>query len=476
MIEKAKKKGWLLLLREVSTTSILGIGVGLSQLNQIVIGMTDTVMMGYFGSEALAAGALVNSLLLLLFLFFTGVLQAAAPIMGTALGQLRLRDISTILNHGYYLAFAMTAIMVVLALLMEPIMLFFGQQEQVVAIAKTYAWLLIPGFLPLLLLVVMRVFLTTLGDVVLLGVVSLVGVFVNGLGNYVFMFGAFGMDAFGIVGCALSTSVTNILMVIVLALLMCLGSKKARVVFWSKSQDFKPLLIRTLLSLGIPIGFVLFSEYVIFAGAGLFMGVLGTNELAAFSITMQWVAVFYMLPVGFSHAATTRVSLAVGKKNLELIKQVFIASIGLTVFYGLTCLVAIYMFNEPLVRLLLKNELEQNLVVVKQATVFMKWAAALQFVNGLIVVCAGIMRGFRETRSPMLLVFIFYWVLGLGSVVLLGTIFGAIGIWAGFLISFSATLLGIILTLLSQIKILPTLLSQISADDGKVFGSSEKNR
>ncbi len=65
----------------------------------------------------------------------------------------------------------------------------------------------------------------------------------------------------------------------------------------------------------------------------------------------------------------------------------------------------------------------------------------------------------------MLLVFMFYWILGLGSVLLLGTIFGSIGVWAGFLISFSVTLLGIILALMSQTKDLPDLISQISSED-----------
>ena len=428
MTEKARKSRLLLLSREVSATAILGIGVGLSQLNQIAINMTDTVMMGWFGSEALAAGSLVNSLFLLLFLFFMGVLQATAPMMGTALGQSRLRDISRILNHGYYLACTMTGIMVVLAFLMEPFLLFLGQQEQVVSIAQTYAWWLIPSFLPSLLLVVVRVFLTTIGDVTLLGIVSLLGVFINGLGNYAFMFGAFGMQALGVAGCALSTSVTNILMVVAVALLMGKRPRKNRVVFWTKGQHLMPHLFRAILVLGIPIGFVLFSEYVIFAGAGLFMGVLGADELAAFSVTLQWIAVFYMLPVGFSHAATTRVSLAIGQKNTQSIKQVLIASIGLVIVYGFICLVGIIIFDEPLVRLLLTEKLEQNRTVVEQATVFMGWAAVLQLVNGLIVVCAGIMRGFRETRTPMLLVFMFYWILGLGSVLLLGTIFGSIGV------------------------------------------------
>lgn len=442
MTEKAREKKLWLLSREVSATAILGIGVGFSQLNQILINMTDTVMMGWFGAEALAAGSVVNSIFLLLFLFFTGVLHATAPMMGAALGQSRLRDISRILSHGNYLAWVMTAIMTLFALLMEPFLLLVGQQEQVVEIAKTYTYWLIPSFLPSLLLVVIRVFLTTVGDVALLGSVSLLGVFFDGLGNYAFMFGAFGMPALGVAGCALSTSVTNILMVVAVALLMRSRPRKNRIVFWT-AQRFMPHLTRAILSLGIPIGFVLFSEYVVFVGAGLLMGILGTDQLAAFSVTLQWVAVFYMLPIGFSHAATTRVSLAIGQKDTESIKQVFIASIGLASVYGLICLVAIIIFDEPLVCLLLKEELDQNRTVVEQATVFMRWAAVLQLVNGLIVVCAGIMRGFRDTQTPMLLVFSLYWVFGIGLALLLCNLFGSNGIWAGILISFSTALCGL---------------------------------
>lgn len=471
MTEKLRKRGLWLLSREVSATAILGIGVGLSQLNQIIIGMTDTIMMGWFGAEALAAGSLVNSLFLLLFLFFTGVLQATAPMMGAALGQFRLRDISSILNHGNYLAYAMTTIMVLFALLIKPLLLLLGQQEQVAEIAQTYTYWLIPGFLPSLLLVVVRVFLTTVGDVLLLGSVSLLGVFVNGLANYVLMLGAFGIPALGVAGSALSTSMTNTLMVVAVALLMRYRPRRDRVVFWTKAQHFRPHLVRAILSLGLPIGFVLFSEHIIFSGAGLIMGVLGTDKLAAFSITLQWITVFYMLPIGFSHAATTRISLAIGQKDTQLIKQAFMASIGLAIVYGLICLVAMIVLDQSMVSLLVKEDLDQNRTVVEQAMVFMRWAAVLQLINGLIVVCAGILRGFRETRTPMLLVFILYWVLGLGSALLLGTRFGSIGIWAGILISFSVTLFGLILELMSKMKDLPHIISQISLEDKKVFPS-----
>ncbi|MFN6518394.1 MAG: MATE family efflux transporter [Nostoc sp. CreGUA01] len=471
VIEKVKDQKLSLLTQEMSATTILGIGVGLSQLSQIIIGMTDTVMMGWFGAQALAAGSLVNSLFLLLFLFFTGVLYATAPMMGAALGQLRLRDISTTLNHGNYLAYGMTVIMALFALVMGPFLLLLGQQEQVVEIAKTYTYWLIPGFLPSLLFIVVRVFLTTVGDVALLGCVSLIGVLINGLTNYAFMFGVFGFPTLGAPGCAVGTSLSNTLMLVAVALLMRYRPRINRVVFWTKAQHFMPDLLRAILSLGLPIGFVLFSEHITFSGAGLIMGVLGTDKLAAFSITLQWIAVFYMLPIGFSHAATTRISLAIGQKDTQLIKQVFITSIGLATIYGLICLVAMIIFDRSMVGLLVKEDLEQNRTVVEQATVFMRWAAVLQLINGLIVVCAGILRGFRETKTPMLLVFVLYWILGLGSAIILSTKFGSTGIWAGILFSFSVTFFGLILTLLSKMKDLPSIVSQISLADEKVFSS-----
>jgi MATE family multidrug resistance protein len=178
-----------------------------------------------------------------------------------------------------------------------------------------------------------------------------------------------------------------------------------------------------------------------------------------------------MLPIGFSHAATTRISLAIGQKDTQLIKQAFMASIGLAIVYGLICLVAMIVLDQSMVSLLVKEDLDQNRTVVEQATVFMRWAAVLQLINGLIVVCAGILRGFRETRTPMLLVFILYWVLGLGSALLLGTRFGSMGIWAGILISFSVTLFGLILELMSKMKDLPHIISQISLEDKKVLSS-----
>ncbi|MCA2548320.1 MAG: MATE family efflux transporter [Microcystis sp. M53BS1] len=458
-----------MIFQEVSATALLGFGIGLSQFNQIAIGVTDTVMMGRFGSEALAAGSLVNSLELLLFLFFMGVLQATAPLMGTALGESRNEDLTRIFNHGIILACVMAVPMIIIAIFMKPCLILLGQQADVIEIAQSYARYLVPGFLPSLLFIILRVFLTTVESVILLVSVSLIGVFVNACGNFIFMFGMFGIPPFGVAGSAVSTSLTNFLMVVILFFMIYIHANDKFNFFSRKNLEISLPLFFSIISLGIPIGFVIVSEYAIFAVAGLVFGRISANDLAAFSLALQWLSIFYMLPVGFSHAATTRVALAVGQKDIYRITLCCFISIGLILIYGCFSLFFIYLFDEQLVRLISSREIDQNLIFIERSKLFMKWMSIVQLINGIIVVCAGILRGFRDTQTPMFLVFFCYWFIGVGSVVILGIAFGSLGVLIGVMFSFSLTLLGIFISLIHQIYELPKIVSQISIQDKKLF-------
>lgn len=454
--------------KEVRETVVLGIGVGLSQLAQVLMGVTDTIMMARFGTDALAAGALVNSMVLLAFLFGMGVLQATAPMMGTALGEKHLSGVGTVMRAGNRVALGLSLGIMAFAALLGPLFALTGQPPEVVRIGERFALWLLPSIPASLVFVVQRIYLTTLGEVKLLSVVSLLGVLVNGAGDYVLMYGKLGFPSMGADGCAVSTSLTSVFMVLSIHFFLGQGREQAGGLYAQTSPAPSRELYRSIFHIGLPIGFVLLSEYLVLAGAGVLMGRHGATALAAFSVCLQWLAVFYMIPVGFSQAATTRIALALGQRDLTKLKQAAWAAVGAAAVYGIGAAVVMILARAWLAQALLLHSGAAE--VARQAAGYMRWNASLLLLSSLVVACAGVMRGFRETKTPMLIVFLFYWVGSLGSATVLGAFFGDTGVWAGMVAGFTLTSLGLGSALIQKMKHLPTILDKVSKEDSANLG------
>jgi MATE family multidrug resistance protein len=313
-----------------------------------------------------------------------------------------------------------------------------------------------------------RIFLTTLSEMTLLGVVSLLGVLINGVGDYVLMFGKLGLPAMGAAGCAVSTSLTSVFMVLSIHWFL----KRRGTVYSQASPAPSRELYRSIFQIGLPIGFVLLSEYLVLAGAGVLMGRHGVKTLAAFSVCLQWLAVFYMIPVGFSQAATTRIALAIGQRNLIKLKQAAGAAVGAAAAYGIGALVVMILERGWLAQAFLSQSAAAG--IASQAAGYMTWNAGLLLLSSLVVACAGVLRGFRETKTPMLIVFLFYWVGSLGSAAALGTFFGDTGVWVGMVAGFTLTLLGLGSALIQKMKVLPAILERIAKEDSANLGHGEQ--
>jgi MATE family multidrug resistance protein len=231
----------------------------------------------------------------------------------------------------------------------------------------------------------------------------------------------------------MSTTIVNAVMFI--ALLGYVLSRPAYrryslfVRFWKPDW---PRLWR-ILRLGTPIGLLMMAEVGLFSVAGLLMGWLGTNELAAHAIALQLAAIAFMVPMGLSHATTVRVGLAYGARNPDGVRKAGWVSLSLgTGFMALTATI-FWFFPEPLIALFLDPATPQNQISFALAVSYLGIAAMFQLADGAQVVAAAILRGLSDTAVPMVIGIASYWGIGLGLAYALGFIFElrGIGIWIG---------------------------------------------
>jgi MATE family multidrug resistance protein len=297
---------------------------------------------------------------------------------------------------------------------------------------------------PALGFMVLRSFLSAVARAGFILYVTLVILVVNAFFAYGLVLGHFGMPALGMVGAAGVALGVNILGFVLTIWYIEAVPELRRfeifVRFWRPDWH----MLREVVGLGLPIGFTILAEVSLFTVASLLMGWIGTMELAAHGIALQCASVAFMIPLGLAQAATVRVGIAAGAGDrVGMIRAawvVIVISAGCAVIGGLL----FALFPAFFAGLFLDRSKEDAVAVLGIATTFVVVAGIFQMVDGLQAIGAGLLRGIKDTRMPMVLALISYWGVGflLAYVLAFPMGFGGVGVWLGFVFGlFAATIL-----------------------------------
>lgn len=437
---RARPGTWLGELRSLFT---LGWPLILAQLAQSALFTTDVVMMGWLGSKYLAAGALATAFFICLQLFGVGLVGAVAPLVAQALGARNFRAVRRIVRQGFWAAVLIGAVVAPLLWNMQPILLALGQDPELAAMAATYAHGGILILFPLLMIVVMRAFLSAHGSTGAILVITVLGVLVNIVFNYALIFGHFGMPRLELRGAAIATTMTNLVMLAAL-LGYTLRHRRYRryhllARFWRADWPHFFELFRV----GTPIGLMLLSEVGLFSAAAMLMGWLGTAEVAAHAIAMQCASLSFMVPLGLSQATTVRVGLAYGRSDPLGVARAGWLSLGLTLgFMALTCTLFL-LAPLHLVGIFLDPTDPGNADTLALAATYLVIAGLFQLFDGAQVSAAASLRGLSDTTVPMVIALIGYWAVGLPTGWYLGfqLDWRGVGIWTGLATGLAAVAL-----------------------------------
>ena len=404
----------------------LAVPVVVVQVGMMLMGVVDTMVVGRVSAEALAAVALGNLAIMVVSGFVYGLLMALDPLVAQAFGAGDEVGGRRAVQRGLLLAALVTVPATAVLLPVEPLLHLAQQPEDVVPIAVGYIYRCMPGMLPFYAFVVLRHSLQALERVRPIVATIVVANLLNLGLDLVLVFGRWGVPAMGAFGSAWATSASRgALLVVLLA------------VAW---RDLKPLLlpvereafrIRPLwrtVWLGAPIGIQLQLELGAFGVIALLMGTLGTVAMAAHQVAINLASLTFMVPLGVSAAASVRVGHAVGRQDgpgarraasAALICGVGFMVVTAAVFIGLPhALAAVYTSDRAVVAL---------------AAALIPIAGVFQVFDGLQVVASGILRGIGDTRVPMLINVLGFWLVGMPvSVGLgLGLGLGPRGLWWG---------------------------------------------
>jgi MATE family multidrug resistance protein len=326
-------------LEELRATLTLAWPLVVAQLAQAALHTTDLVLLGRLGPDSLAAASLAVNFLLLFLVSGMGVIGAVGPLVAQARGARRLKAVRPIVRQGLWAGIALAAALLPILLHIEAIFSWLGQDPAMTRLSGAFmriaAWSLLPAFG----IVALRSLLSAFAATRVILVVTLIGVTLNALLAYGFIFGNFGLPQLGLRGAATATLISNIAMFGML-LVYVLRQRRFRRLhilhrFWI--PDWSRL--REIFRIGLPIGCTLLAESGLFTAAAMMMGWLGRDEVAAHAIALQCASIAFMVPQGLGSAAGVRVGLAYGAGNRDGIHKAGWAALAASAaFMSCSCL------------------------------------------------------------------------------------------------------------------------------------------
>ena len=409
----------------------------LGMLGHTFVAFADNVMVGQLGTAELAAVSLGNSFIFIAMSLGIGFTTAITPLVAEADSSNNISSGKKAFKHGLLLSSILSVILFLIILLSKPLLNIMDQPEEVVELAIPYLDIVALSLIPLIVFQALKQFSDGLSNTKYPMYATILANVINIILNYLLIFGSFGFPKLGIVGAAIGTLISRIIMVYFLWMIFKSRSKfKAYITNLNFRKIEKTISIK-LFNLGFPSALQMFFEVGIFTAAIWLSGVLGKNPQAANQIALNLSSMTFMVGIGLSVAAMVRIGNQKGLNDFITLRRIAFSIFFLTLLIEIIFATFFLVFREWLPTLYLDQydltNFKDNSEVILLASKLLLVAAFFQIFDGLQVVILGALRGLQDVKIPALITFISYWIVGFPICYYLGlyTNLKSVGIWIG---------------------------------------------
>jgi multidrug resistance protein, MATE family len=409
----------------------------------------DTILAGRLGPGALAAVAVGANYVGIFSFAVIGLMMALSPLVAHAWGAGRHGEIGSYLRQGLWLALAASLALVGPLLLARPVLLLIGIPPETAGLAAGYVRAFAWGLPALCAFYALRFGSEGLGWTRPVLYTAIIGLLVNIALAWALMYGRLGLPALGAVGAGYATAITWWLLLGVLWVYV-----KAHPVYrpyapLARRESPRAARLAEITRLGAPIAGSLVLEGGMFNAAGLLLATFGASVMAAHAVAINYAALMFMIPLSLNSATTIRVGQQLGRGDRAGGRRAALTGVAMgAAVMGVSALVMV-IARRPITALY-----TDDAAVAALAAKLLLFAAAFQLADGLQVCTAGALRGYKDTRVPMILCLVAYWVIGFPLAWYLGVVRGhaAYGVWIGLIAGLvvAAALLGARLARISR--------------------------
>ncbi|MEP7092534.1 MAG: MATE family efflux transporter [Flavobacterium sp.] len=430
--------------KEFSYNLRLAYPVILGMVGHTLIGIVDNIMVGKLGSTELAAVSLGNSMIFIALSLGIGFSTALTPIVAEADAEKDEGKIRSAFHHGLFLCTILGFMLFGLLVLAKPLMELLQQPGDVIALAKPYLVWVAFSLVPLIMYQGYKQFADGLSMTkysmyaIIMANIIHVGI------NYMLIYGVWIFPKMGIIGAALGTVISRILMVIFMHVILARHERLKTYFEGFSFEEIKKETIRKIINLGLPSAMQMLFEVVLFTASIWLCGNIGKTSQAANQIALSLASMTFMVAMGLSVASMIRVSNQRGlndyKKLIIVARSIFLLAILIEMVFALLFIA----FHNILPYIFLNMEdtlqLTDNTEAIGIASKLLLIAAVFQISDGIQVVVLGALRGLQDVKVPMYITFTAYWIIGFPISYYLGeyTSWKAEGVWIGLLAGLTA--------------------------------------
>ena len=389
---------------EVATLWRLSWPMLVGQLATVGMGVADVAMTGHVSAAELAAVSLGTSVWSIILVTVMGVMMAVNSVVAHEMGAGRFDRISHSVRESLWMG-AIVGIVGCLAanacaLLFDHI----GLEAAVAERAKTFLHIISLGMPAFACYRALYGYTTSINQTKPIMIIAVCGLLYNIALNWMLVFGKFGLPKLGALGCAVSTASGVWLMLAAMVVWIKISSAYRMTYPFTRWEGPNWSEIGSMLRLGLPIGVTHFAEVSAFGIVSLLVARFGVVQVSAHQIALNFVSLVFMVPLSFGIGALTRVGQAMGEGNPVRARFVAWVGTGMCIAFGMLSAIFIALFRWEIAAMYTSDA-----AVQATCAMLLLFAALFQLSDSTQVAAASAIRGYKVTRSPMVIQMIAFW-------------------------------------------------------------------
>ncbi|MGL5978719.1 MAG: MATE family efflux transporter [Erysipelotrichaceae bacterium] len=369
----------------------------------MMFGVVDTMMLSRYSDFAVAAVGISNNVLNFVVVFLNVVVAGVAVVIAQNLGANKEEKAKEISNNAVLLNVAIgMLISLVLTLFHVFILNMMNTPAELFADARAYIIILGSTIFINSLIGVSGAILRAYGHTKVVMKISIFSNIINIIGNYILIFGAFGLPSLGVSGAAISTLLSRVVLLVVAFAIL----HKTCGIHLFHSLKIKPNKenTRAIFKIGLPRALENFSYNFAQLIITSFVALIGAEMLTA-RVYINNITMFsYLVTLAIGQAAQIKIGYLVGENNMkEAHKQGVRAGIAGAIS-SLFVITLIYLNYEVILSLLTDNA---NIIAMAKPILFV--CIFLELGRSANIIIISILTGAGDATFPVVMAIISMW-------------------------------------------------------------------
>ena len=411
----------------------LGLPILVGQLGQITVGFADNIMVGHYSTEALASASFVNNVFNVVIFCCMGFSYGITPLVGTLFGRGERQRIGSLMRNALTLNIIFTISVMTLMSVLYFNLHRLGQPGELMPLIRPYYCIYLCGMLPMCIFYVFAQWAYGIKNTAMPMWIILGANLLNIAGDYVLIFGKFGLPELGLAGAGIATLASRIFNATVIVAVFCLSARYKPYRQGMAAARCSLVKLREVWRTSIPVAMQMTFESGSFTFAAIMAGWIGTISLAAFQVIVIISTLGFCLYCAIGAAISVLVANEAGSGSRSGMRRVAWAGYHVILAVA-TCSSLFFVFGARTVIGIFTDD-----PAVAALTLTLIFPLALyQYGDATQITFANALRGTSNVMPMLWIAAVCYVVVGIPATYLLGFPAG-MGTY-GIILSFSVSL------------------------------------